>query len=87
MKHDSEIVRSSELSTVHIGDVVDRSPHFLHSEKDSPGKEWKKGKVIYVHPKGRFHVVEFDSTVAPIKESFLGICTQEIRMIPGKSHA
>lgn len=31
-----------------------------------------KGTVIYVHPKGRYHVAEFQTRGGPIREAFLG---------------
>lgn len=32
-----------------------------------------RGRVVYIHPKGRFHVVEFDLWGGPVRESFLGV--------------
>ena len=32
-----------------------------------------RGKVVYVHPKGRFHIVEFMTGGGPIRESFHGV--------------
>lgn len=29
--------------------------------------------VIYIHPRGRFHVVEFNTPGGPIREAFLGV--------------
>ena len=31
-----------------------------------------RGKVVYVHPQGHFHTVEFMTSGGPIRESFLG---------------
>lgn len=32
-----------------------------------------EGNVVYIHPKGRFHVVEFTTRGGAIRESFAGI--------------
>ena len=32
-----------------------------------------EGNVVYIHPKGRFHVVEFTTRGGPVRESFAGI--------------
>lgn len=32
-----------------------------------------EGRVVYIHPKGRFHTVEFSTMGGPIRESFSGI--------------
>ena len=32
-----------------------------------------RGKVVYVHPKGRFHTVEFMTGCGAIRESFQGV--------------
>lgn len=32
-----------------------------------------RGKVVYVHPQGRFHTVEFMTGGGPIRESFQGV--------------
>lgn len=44
-----------------VGDIVERVPRsFYGYDKDGPTKhEPLKGEVIFVHPKGRFHTVEF----------------------------
>lgn len=31
------------------------------------------GEVVYIHPKGRFHVVRFDFPFGSFRESFLGV--------------
>lgn len=32
-----------------------------------------EGRVVYIHPKGRFHTVEFPTMGGPVRESFAGI--------------
>jgi hypothetical protein len=31
------------------------------------------GRVVYIHPLGRFHLVEFDTPGGPVRETFLGV--------------
>lgn len=57
---------------VAIGDIVTRTPITFSGfgNKDSLPM---KGTVIYVHPKGRFHVVEFPGKLAAVREAFFGV--------------
>lgn len=32
-----------------------------------------EGRVVYIHPRGRFHTVEFPTMGGPVRESFAGI--------------
>lgn len=32
-----------------------------------------RGTVVYIHPKGRFHVVEFELAGGKVRESFWGV--------------
>lgn len=43
------------------------------SGTDSKGPKPMEGRVIYIHPKGRFHTVEFSTMGGPVRESFAGI--------------
>lgn len=43
------------------------------SGTDSKGPKPMEGRVIYIHPKGRFHAVEFSTMGGPVRESFAGI--------------
>lgn len=55
-----------------IGDKVTMVPETL-LEESSDGKRYKrpmKGMVVYVHPKGRYYTVAFDTRGGPIRESF-----------------
>lgn len=31
------------------------------------------GRVVYIHPRGRYHVVEFDMPGGPVREAFMGV--------------
>ena len=31
------------------------------------------GRVVYIHPEGRYHVVEFDMPGGPVREAFMGV--------------
>lgn len=54
-----------------IGDLVKRRPT-LECEKNRSGKipPMMVGTVIYIHPAGRFHVVEFNFNNGKLRESF-----------------
>lgn len=43
------------------------------SGTDSKGPKPMEGRVIYIHPKGRFHTVEFSAMGGPVRKSFAGI--------------
>lgn len=47
------------------------------SGTDSKGPKPMEGRVIYIHPKGRFHTVEFSTMGGPVRESFAGIMRSE----------
>ena len=48
---------------VRVGDVS-------FSDSDAKNARLLRGTVVYVHPAGRFHVVEFEKGV---RESFMGV--------------
>lgn len=54
-----------------IGDIVTRHPITLDVISKPDGQDMK-GKVVYIHPKQRFHVVEFGIGESAVRESFLG---------------
>lgn len=59
-----------------IGDKVIRTPiTFIdpNREKDEPLHKPMVGKVVYIHPQGRFHTVEFQLSLGTIKECFTGV--------------
>lgn len=52
-----------------VGDVVYRKP-ISFSDSDAKNAQTMRGTVVWVHPAGRFHVVEFEKGV---RESFMGV--------------
>ena len=61
---------------VHIGDSVVRKPVTFSRYDEEQKKHTSdpmRGKVVYVHPKGRFHTVEFMASGGSIRESFQGV--------------
>ena len=56
-----------------IGDEVTVTPETLMGcGKD--GKQIKRpmtGKVVYIHPRGWFYTVEFETKGGPVRESFM----------------
>ena len=59
-----------------IGDSVVRIP-VTFSRYDEDLKRHTqapmRGRVVYIHPKGRYHTVEFMTGGGPIRESFQGV--------------
>lgn len=57
-----------------IGDRVRREPvTFMLSEEKGPGhRPTVEGTVVWIHPKGRFHTVEFHTPGGPVRECFQG---------------
>ena len=54
---------------VQVGDVVYRKP-ISFSDSDAKNAQTMRGTVVWVHPAGRFHVVEFEKGV---RERFMGV--------------
>ena len=54
---------------VRMGDTVQRRP-VSFSDSDAKNALLLRGTVVYVHPAGRFHVVEFEKGV---REGFMGV--------------
>lgn len=54
---------------VRVGDTVQRRP-VSFSDSDAKNARLLRGTVVYVHPSGRLHVVEFEKGV---RESFAGV--------------
>lgn len=52
---------------VRLGDTVRRKPITIYGSGD---EKLRNGIVVYVHPKGRYHTVEFEDG---LRESFAGI--------------
>lgn len=63
---------------VRVGDKVTRVPNSIEELRE-PGSvalvcKPMRGVVVYVHPKGRFHVVEFENARGEkLRESFMGV--------------
>lgn len=62
-------VRKKSGGCVRAGDAVQRRP-VSFSDGDAKNARTMRGTVVYVHPAGRFHVVEFEKGV---RESFAGV--------------
>lgn len=60
-----------------LGQFVVRVPLTIQMWVDKPRLHLEsrpmRGRVVYIHPRRHFHVVEFDSPCGPIRESFLGV--------------
>lgn len=57
---------------VQVGDIVKRKP-ITFSDSDSKNAGWLLGRVIWIHPLDRFHVVEFGEGRQAVRESFMGV--------------
>lgn len=58
-----------------LGQIVTRYPETV-CELDDKARTIKKpmkGRVVYIHPKGRYHTVEFELRGGTVRESFLGV--------------
>lgn len=61
--------RKKRDGRIQTGDIVQRKP-VSFSESDAKNTRMMRGTVVWVHPAGRFHVVEFEKG---IRESFMGV--------------
>lgn len=57
---------------VQVGDMVKRKP-ITFSDSDKKDAGWMIGRVVWIHPLGRFHVVEFGEGRRAVRESFMGV--------------
>lgn len=58
-----------------VGAEVVRTPQTFY-ETDTKGKAERRpvrGRVVYIHPRGLFHTVEFQTRGGAVKESFQGV--------------
>lgn len=57
-----------------IGQKVRRVPLSLTQTTDSGKQEHRPmtGKVVYIHPQGRYHIVEFEVCGGTVRECFDG---------------
>ena len=58
------------MSPVQVGDEVARRPVTL-TGLDPKQTLRMRGQVVWVHPAGRFYVVEFETPGGPLRESFI----------------
>lgn len=60
-----------------LGQKVIRTPLTFYDsserQKGEPARRPMSGKVVYIHPQGRYHVVEFETPLGAVRESFLGV--------------
>ncbi len=57
---------------VQVGDIVKRKP-ITFSDSDRKDAGWMLGRVIWIHPLGRFYVVEFGEGRQAVRECFMGV--------------
>lgn len=60
---------------VKVGQKVTRYPETFferEGERNTP-KRPMQGVVVYIHPEGRFHIVEFELRGGKVQESFQGV--------------
>lgn len=55
-----------------IGDKVTMIPETILGIDKRGGRERRpmKGRIVYIHPKGRYYTVEFETRGNSVKESF-----------------
>ena len=73
MKQKNRMRRTGALQ---IGEYVQREPvSFLAPfvAGSTNQREMMVGRVRYIHPLGRYHVVEFQGRSGPVREAFLGV--------------
>ena len=58
-----------------IGDSVLRRPHMYATDSRTLEFPPMKASVVYIHPKGRYHTVQFDELA--IRESYMGTNIQD----------
>lgn len=58
-----------------IGQKVRRVPTGLTQMAESGKQEHRPmtGKVVYIHPEGRYHLVEFETWGGTVRECFQGV--------------
>lgn len=70
------------MASVKVGQKVVRTPRTIETIAERNGHSFgvsfeirpMRGVVVYVHPKGRFHVVEFENSRGEkLRESFDGV--------------
>lgn len=58
-----------------LGQIVTRWPETVCEldDKARAVKKPMKGRAVYIHPKGRYHIVEFALRGGTVRESFWGV--------------
>ena len=57
-----------------LGEKVVRMPEtFRDYGEEGRTPRAVAGRVTYIHPKGRFHMVEFETSGGALRECFLGV--------------
>lgn len=56
-----------------IGDRVTRHTATMSDTTKEKDKKTMTGRVVYIHPENRYHVVEFDFLYGSVRESFYGV--------------
>ena len=57
-----------------LGEKVVRMPEtFRDYGEENRTPRAVAGRVTYIHPKGRFHMVEFETPGGALRECFLGV--------------
>lgn len=62
----------NKADRVQVGDTVTRTPITI-ADKSFGSARPMRGRVIWVHSEGRFHVVEFGEGKRTFRESFAGV--------------
>lgn len=60
------------MSAIQAGDSVVRKPVAI-TDIDPKKTKTMLGTVVWVHPDGRFHVVEFQTAGGTLRECFMGV--------------
>ncbi len=62
------------MKKIHIGDELQLVPKTFYNTDCTDGNHYPKkpltGKVVYIHPKGRFITAEFKVGTGAVRESF-----------------
>lgn len=56
-----------------IGDRVTRNTVTMSDTTKDKDKKTMTGRVVYIHPEERYHVVEFSFPYGSVRESFYGV--------------
>ena len=68
--------RMRKTGALQLGEYVEREPVSFQAPfvaGSTNQREMMVGRVCYIHPLGRFHVVEFQGRSGSVREAFLGV--------------